>query len=79
LPPRASAVLLKNQGWPQLKDAQQRLPLFVMPKRVYPASLGDEDRRLLQALDAAARLPEVEGWMHSVQAWTESYAAQGQV
>jgi DnaJ-class molecular chaperone len=79
LPPRAGAVMAQNQGWPHLRQVQLRYPLFVMPKRVYPQSLGDEDLRLLQALDAGARLPEVDGWQHSVQAWAESYAAQGQV
>ncbi|NVO05059.1 MAG: DnaJ domain-containing protein [Rhodoferax sp.] len=76
LPPRASAVQLQNQGWPRFQQARQRLPLWVVPQRVYPAGLGDGDRRLLQALDAAARLPEVEGWKRSLQDWAESGATQ---
>jgi DnaJ-class molecular chaperone len=79
LPPRANAVMLKNLGWPRFKQPQLRQPLFVVPKRIYPHSLSDGDRRLLQALDAGARLPEVEGWRHSLRAWTESSSAQGQV
>jgi curved DNA-binding protein len=74
LAPRSGVVLVKNQGWPLYKQPQQRQPLFVMPQRVFPQSLSDQDRRLLQALDAGARLPEVEGWLHSVHAWMESSA-----
>jgi curved DNA-binding protein len=79
LPPRAGAVLVKGQGWPHLRQPQLRQPLFVMPKRVYPHSLSEDDQRLLQALDAGARLAEVQGWQHSLQAWAESYFAQGHV
>ncbi len=78
LPPRASVVVFKNQGWPHFRQAHLRYPLYVSPRRIYPASLSDEDQRLLQALDAGARLPEIAGWRHSMQAWAESYAAQGQ-
>lgn len=69
LAPRSGVVLLRDMGWPQFKQPQQKGPLFVMPQRVLPESLSDEDRRLLQALDAGVRLPEVDGWNHSVQNW----------
>jgi hypothetical protein len=41
---------------------------------ISPKSFGDEERHLLQALDARCKLPEVEGWNRSVQAWMESAA-----
>ena len=76
LPPRAGAVLLKNEGWPQFKQAQHRGPLFVMPQRLAPDKLSEYDKRLLRALDAGVRLPEVAGWNQRVQAWMQS-TAQG--
>lgn len=74
LPVRPAAVMVKHQGWPLLDKPDQRRPLFVIPKVVYPDSLGDEERRMLQALDARARLPEVDSWNRSAQAWMESAA-----
>ena len=74
LAPRSGVVPVPNQGWPQARQPQQRHPLLVLPQRVFPQSLSDEDRRLLRALDAGAHLPEVEGWRHSVQVWTQAAA-----
>jgi curved DNA-binding protein len=79
LPPRAGVVMVKNQGWPRFKQPQLRHPLFVMPKRVYPQSLSEDDQRLLQALDTGTRLPEVDGWKESLRTWQASYAAQNQL
>lgn len=78
LPARSGVVMFQNQGWPHFNQPQVRHPLFVCPKRVYPNSLGEQEQRLLQSLDAQARLPEVDGWQHSLQDWAGSYAAQGQ-
>lgn len=72
LAPRSGVVLVPNQGWPLARQPQQRHPLLVLPQRVFPQSLSDEDRRLLRALDAGAHLPEVDGWRHSVRAWTQA-------
>jgi molecular chaperone DnaJ len=73
-PERFTGLWVQGQGWPQFGKANQRKPLFVLPKMIFPESLGDEERHLLQALDARCRLPEVEGWNRSVQAWMESAA-----
>ena len=73
-PDRFTGLWVKDQGWPQFGMANQRKPLFVLPKMIFPESLGDEERHLLQALDARCKLPEVEGWNRSVQAWMESAA-----
>lgn len=74
LPGRPAAFWVKEQGWPQRGNADQRKPLFVVPKMVYPDSLDEEGLRLMQELDARCKLPEVEGWNRSVQAWMESAA-----
>jgi curved DNA-binding protein len=78
LPARAGVVMFKDQGWPHFKQPSERHPLFVCPKRVYPKDLSEHEQRLLQSLDAQARLPEVDGWQLSLQDWAGSYATQGQ-
>lgn len=74
LPAQSAAVLVKGQGWPVFKSPGQRKPLFVLPKIVYPDHLDDEDLQLLQRLEARSRLPDVQGWQLSLQAWQESSA-----
>lgn len=71
LPTRPAVLLVKNQGWPQPKAPNQRKPLFVVPKIIYPEQLRDEDRRMLQVLDVRSHMPEVQGWSRHVQAWME--------
>ncbi len=72
LPARPAAFWIRDQGWPQFGKPDQRKPLFVVPKMVYPEKLDAEGQRLLQALDARCKLPEVEGWNRCVQAWVGS-------
>jgi molecular chaperone DnaJ len=74
LPERLTGLWVKDHGWPQLGKSSQRKPLFVLPKMVFPDNLKDEERRMLQALDARCKSPEVDGWNRSVQAWVESAA-----
>ena len=74
LPEKLTGLWVKDQGWPQFGKPNQRKPLFVLPKLVFPDSLNDEERRILKALDASCKLPEVDGWNRSVQAWVESAA-----
>lgn len=74
LPERLTGLWLKDQGWPQMGQASQRKPMFVLPKLVFPESLSDADRFILKAMDARCKLPEIEGWNRSVQAWMESAA-----
>ena len=74
LPAKPSAILVKNQGWPQAGEPRQRRPLFVLPRIVYPEHLSDKERELLQRLDASDKLPEVEGWKRHVQAWMQASA-----
>jgi molecular chaperone DnaJ len=74
LPERLTGLWVKDQGWPQFGKPDQRKPLFVLPKMIFPASLKDEERRMLQALDARCKSAEVDGWNRSVQAWVESAA-----
>mgnify|MGYP002776284385 FL=1 len=74
IPARPTGFWVQNQGWPQAGKPGHRKPLFVLPKMVFPEGLGDEERRMLQVLDARCKLPEVEGWNRSVQAWMESAA-----
>ena len=74
IPARPTGFWAKDQGWPQSGRPELRKPMFVLPKLVFPDSLGDEERRMLQALDARCRLPEVDSWNRSVQAWVESAA-----
>jgi DnaJ-class molecular chaperone len=74
LPERLTGLRVKDQGWPQFEKSNQRKPLFALPKMVFPESLKDEERRMLQALDARCKSPEVDGWNRSVQAWVESAA-----
>jgi molecular chaperone DnaJ len=71
IPERFTGLWVKDQGWPQLGTLSQRKPMFVLPKMVLPESLDDEGRRILQALDARCKSPEVDGWNRSVQAWVE--------
>jgi molecular chaperone DnaJ len=74
LPDRPTGLWVQGQGWPQFGKPNQRQPLFVLPKMVFPADLQGEERHMLQALDARCKLPEVEGWNRSVKAWRESAA-----
>ena len=74
IPEKLTGLWVKDQGWPQFGKPNQRKPLFVLPKMVFPDSLNDEERRMLKALDARCKLPEVDGWNRSVQAWVESAA-----
>jgi molecular chaperone DnaJ len=72
LPTKPAVLLVKNQGWPAYKALEQRGPLFVMPKIVFPEQLRVEERRMLELLEVRSHLPEVQGWSRHVQAWTES-------
>ena len=72
LPTKPAAVLVKDQGWPAFKNPQQRRPLFVLPQIVFPEQLREEERFVLQSLDAHSTMPEVLGWSRNVQAWVES-------
>jgi DnaJ-class molecular chaperone len=72
LPTKAAVLLVKNQGWPAYKALEQRGPLFVMPKIVFPEQLRVEERRMLELLEVRSHLPEVQGWSRHVQAWLES-------
>jgi molecular chaperone DnaJ len=72
LPNRPSALLVKDQGWPEYKAPKQRKPLYVLPKIIYPDELRHEERRMLELLDVRSNLPEVQGWSRNVQAWAES-------
>jgi molecular chaperone DnaJ len=74
LPDRLTGLWVKDQGWPQFGKANQRKPLFVLPKMVFPVSLNDEERHMLQKLDARCKSPEVEAWNRSMKAWLESAA-----
>ena len=74
LPERLTGLWVKDQGWPQFGKPDQRKPLFVLPKMIFPENLDNDERRMLQALDARCKSPEVDGWNRSVQAWVESAA-----
>lgn len=69
---RPAALLVRNQGWPEPDAPHRRKPLFVLPRIVYPTQLDENDRQLLQMLDARDKLPEVAGWERHVQAWLEA-------
>ena len=77
LPIAPSAILVKNQGWPNYQEPHLRKPLFVLPKVVYPEQLRPEERRMLELLDVRSHLPEVQGWSRHVQAWMESSSDLG--
>lgn len=74
LPLKPAALLVKHQGWPEAGAPERRKPLFVLPRIVYPEHLSDNERELLQMLDARDKLSEVEGWKRHVQAWAEACA-----
>jgi molecular chaperone DnaJ len=74
IPARPTGFWIKDQGWPLAGQPDHRKPLFVLPKMVFPENLDAHERSLLQALDARCKLPEVEGWNRTVQAWMESAA-----
>jgi molecular chaperone DnaJ len=72
LPNKPSALLVKDQGWPEYKAPRQRKPLYVLPRIIYPERLRHEERRMLEIFDLRSELPEVRGWNRNVQAWVES-------
>jgi molecular chaperone DnaJ len=72
---KPTAILVKNEGWPEAKTALRRRPMYVLPRMVYPQDLGAHERELLQMLDTRGPMPEVEGWTRHVQACVEASAA----
>jgi molecular chaperone DnaJ len=77
LPTTPSALLVKNQGWPEYQAPERRKPLFVLPKVIYPEQLRIEERRMLELLDVRSRMPELQSWSRHMQAWTESSTDPG--
>jgi DnaJ-class molecular chaperone len=71
MPSRPAAFFVKNQGWPHFKERDRRKPLLLVPKMVGPSSWSEQERRLLQAMDARARLAEVEAWRSQVDSWRQ--------
>lgn len=70
--PYAVQLMLRDHGWPCAGLPQQRHPLYVQLHRFYPESLIEANRNLLHLLAARARVPEVQAWQRSMQAWVES-------